>query len=36
MLNLSVSVDKRDTMKLYNKLHRNNTKVIARGFVLED
>ena len=32
-LNLSVSVDKRDTMRLYNKLHRNITKVIARGFV---
>ena len=30
-LHLSVSVDKRDTMKLYNKLHRNNMKVIARS-----
>ena len=33
MLNLSVSVDKGDAMRLYNKLLRNNTKVIARGFV---
>ena len=33
MLNLSVSVDERDTMRLYNILHRNITKVIARGFV---
>ena len=32
MLNLSVSVDKRGTMRLYNKLHRN-TYYIARGFV---
>ena len=29
MSNLSVSVDKRDTMRLYNKLHWNITKVIA-------
>ena len=33
MSNPSVSVDKRDTMRLYDKLHRNITKVIARGFV---
>ena len=32
--NLSVSVDKRDTMRLCSKLHSSNiTKVIARGFV---
>ena len=33
MSNLSVSVDKRDAMRLYNKLHRNITKVVASGFV---
>ena len=33
MLNLSVSVDIRGTMRLYNKLLRNITKVVARGFV---
>ena len=33
MSNLSVSVDKRDTMKLYNKVDRDNMEVIARGFV---
>ena len=31
-LNLLVSVDKRDTMRLYNKLHRNIAKVVASGF----
>ena len=33
MLNLSVFVNKRDTMRLYNKLHGDITEVIARGFV---
>lgn len=29
MSSLSVSVDKRDTMKLYNKLHTNTTKIVV-------